>query len=452
MPQKSINPFTGEELLQVPAHDAAAVQQRLEQAAQAFKEWRSTSFEHRAQLMLAAAQVLDDRAEHFARLITLEMGKPINDSRSEVAKCAACCRYYAENAATHLADEPEATEASASYIAFDPLGPVLAIMPWNFPFWQVFRFAAPALMAGNVGLLKHASNVPQCALAIEEVFAQAGFPKGCFTTLLIASKDVAAIIADPRIAAVTITGSEGAGRKVAEAAGAALKPHVLELGGSDAYLVLQDADVELAAYTCAKSRMINTGQSCIAAKRFLVHHSLQGQFVQLMQRHFEEMKYGDPMREDVTFGPLARPDLVETLHEQVQKSLAQGARLICGGKPIGKLGYEPTILTDVRAGMTVFDEETFGPVAAIVTISSDEEAVELANASAYGLGAAIFTQDLERARRLARRLEAGCVFINDFVKSDSRLPFGGVKASGYGRELSYLGIRAFVNAKTVWVK
>jgi len=383
------------------------------------------------------------------------MGKPVKDGRAEVEKCAWVCDFYAEQAAQFLLPEVVETEASRSFVTFQPLGVVLAVMPWNFPFWQVFRFAAPALMAGNAGVLKHASNVPGCALAIAEVFRRTGFPEHLFETLLIGSAQVDAVIEHPLVKAVTLTGSTPAGQAVASKAGAMVKKTVLELGGSDPYIILADADIEASVRTCAASRLINSGQSCIAAKRFIVVESIREQVEARFVTEMQTARMGDPLEEDTTMGPLARHDLRDDLHQQVQASIAKGAHCLLGGTiPEGPGAfYPPTVLTHVRKGMPAYDEELFGPVAAIIAVPDEAEAIRVANDSIFGLGAAVFTQDKAKGERLAaQELEAGCCFVNTFVRSDPRLPFGGVKASGYGRELSHYGIKEFVNIKTVYVQ
>jgi succinate-semialdehyde dehydrogenase/glutarate-semialdehyde dehydrogenase len=455
MAMESRNPTTGERIREYPEDTDDQVRMALLEASCAFAGWRQTTFATRAQKMRAAADRLDARKDELARLMAIEMGKPLVPGRAEIEKCAAACRYYADNAERFLADEAIATDASRSFIAYNPLGPVLAVMPWNFPFWQVFRFAAPALMAGNVGLLKHASNVSGCALAIQEIFREAGFPEPAFRTLLVSSSRVGAIIDSPAVKAVTLTGSTPAGQSVASRAGHALKKTVLELGGSDPYVVLEDADLELAADACVTSRLINSGQSCIAAKRFIVVESVRERFTEMFVEKMRAKKMGDPLEPGIELGPLARADLRDSVHEQVEKTVRAGARLLLGGIPVEGKGafYPPTVLDGVRKGMAAFDEEVFGPVAAIVSARDEDEAVALANDSPFGLGAAVFTQDVERGERIAaRRLEAGNCFVNALVRSDQRLPFGGVKESGYGRELSHLGIREFVNIKTVYVK
>jgi len=450
----AVNPATGETLRDYPEHDESEVAARLESAEQAFASWRKVPFAERARLMRAAGDILRDRAGDYGRLITEEMGKPIAAAEGEVDKCAWVCEFYAENAERFLSPEPVGTDASRSLVRYDPLGPVLAIMPWNFPFWQVFRFAAPALMAGNVGLLKHAGNVPGTALAIEEVFRDAGFPEGAFTTLLIPSSRVAEVIRHPVVRAVTLTGSDKAGMEVAAEAGRQLKKTVLELGGSDPFIVLADADPVETAKQAAKARTINTGQSCIAAKRFIVEEPIADRFEEEMVKAMEALRIGDPMDRSTEVGPMAREDLLDDLDDQVRRSVEAGAELKTGGKRLEGQGwfYPPTVLSGVRPGMPAFDEETFGPVAAVIRARDTDEAIELANRSRFGLGASLWTSDSIRAEALASEIEAGSVFVNGAVKSDPRLPFGGIKTSGYGRELADVGIREFVNIKTVWVK
>jgi succinate-semialdehyde dehydrogenase/glutarate-semialdehyde dehydrogenase len=451
---QAVNPATGEPIRDYPEHDEPEVAARLERAERAFASWRRHPFAERARLMRAAGDILRDRAGDYGRLITEEMGKPIAAAEGEVDKCAWVCDFYAEHAEGFLSAEPVGTDASRSLVRYDPLGPVLAIMPWNFPFWQVFRFAAPALMAGNVGLLKHAGNVPGTALAIEEVFRDAGFPEGVFTTLLIPSSRVADLIRNPTVRAVTLTGSDKAGMEVAAEAGRQLKKTVLELGGSDPFIVLADADPVETARQAAKARTINTGQSCIAAKRFIVDESIADRFEEEMVKAMEALKIGDPMDRGTEIGPMAREDLLDDLDDQVRRSVEAGAEVKTGGKRIDGQGwfYPPTVLSGVRPGMPAFDEETFGPVAAVIRARDTDEAIELANRSRFGLGASIWTSDSIRAEALASEIEAGSVFVNGMVKSDPRLPFGGIKTSGYGRELADVGIREFVNIKTVWVK
>jgi succinate-semialdehyde dehydrogenase/glutarate-semialdehyde dehydrogenase len=454
MPIATINPATGQTVRTFQPLSDEQLEARLQCAADAYRRYRRTTFAERSRMMLKAAEILESEKEALGRLMVTEMGKPLKAAIEEAAKSAWGCRYYAENAERFLADEEVKTTASRSYVTWQPIGPVLAIMPWNFPFWQVFRFAAPALAAGNVGVLKHSSNVPGCSLAIEEVLRDAGFPEGCFQALLAPSSAVPDIIADPRIRAVTLTGSEGAGSKVAERAGRELKKTVLELGGSDPFIVLEDADLDEAARVGAQSRTINSGQSCIAAKRFIVHTSRLDEFTDRMRSEMEKLRVGDPFDRKTDVGPLAREDLVKDLARQVEESVARGARLVCGGKALDRPGYyyAPTVLAGARKGMPAWDEETFGPVAALAGAKDDAEAVRLANETRYGLGASLWTRSAEKAKDLARRIDAGAVFVNGLVKSDPRLPFGGIKKSGYGRELSVQGMREFLNAKTVWVR
>ena len=449
---ESINPHSGQRIHSYPPESDGVLRDRLQAADQTFRLWKMTSFSDRGQLMRAAARVLRARKVELAELMADEMGKVIRDGIAEVEKCAACCDYYAENAYRFLQKQIVASDAEESYVAYEPLGVILAIMPWNFPFWQVFRFAAPALMAGNVGVLKHASNVSACALAIEDIFKEAGFPDHAFSALLVESSRVEQLIRDPLIRAVTLTGSTPAGRSVAAIAGSELKKSVLELGGSDAYIVLEDAELDLAVDTCVKSRLINAGQSCIAAKRFIVVRPLREEFERRYADKFKAIRFGDPRDAASDLGPMARTDLRDQVHEQVMQSVQQGARLLVGGVvPEGPGAYyPPTVLAGVKPGMTAFDDEIFGPVAAIIEADDEHHAVALANQSVFGLGSAIFTRDKARADRIARQLEAGCVFVNALVKSDPRLPFGGTKQSGYGRELSWFGIQEFVNIKTVY--
>ena len=452
---RSINPATNELLDSYAQPTDAEMMAAVDQSYLTFLEWRKTSVSERTAALRRTAKLLDERQEELARLITLEMGKAIAEARGEIAKCAWLCRYYADNAENFLAPERVETEAVLSYLRFDPIGIVLAIMPWNFPFWQVFRFAAPALMAGNAGLLKHAANVSGCGRAIEGLFRDAGFPEGLFLFLPIGSERVAQLLQHPKVRAATLTGSEKAGRAVAREAGNLIKKTVLELGGSDAYLVLEDADLELAARVCAQSRLINAGQSCIGAKRFIVVEAVHDRFVELFREQLAAARLGDPLDEETQLGPLARPDLRDELHRQVQDSMALGAKCRLGGKiPAGKGAfYPPTLLTEVGPGMPAYHEELFGPVAAVIRANDEEHAIRLANDSSFGLGAAVFTKDKARGERIAaHELEAGSCFVNAFVRSDPRLPFGGVKNSGYGRELSRYGMLEFVNIKTVYLE
>ncbi len=450
---ESINPATGQTIAAYSVHSPAQVRQLVESTHQTYLKWREISFAERKEKMQKAAQVLRDNKEGYARLMTLEMGKIIKESRAEVEKCAWVCDYYAENAEAFLKDEIVHTDASRSFVSFSPIGVVLAVMPWNFPFWQVFRFAAPALMAGNTALLKHASNVPGCARAIEDVFTKAGFPKHSFSALMIGSGAVEEVIRHPAVKAVTLTGSELAGKRVASIAGDEIKKTVLELGGSDPFIVLEDADIPGCVLTSSVARMLNTGQSCIAAKRFIVVESRVKEFEEQQTAIMKGMKMGDPLLEETQVGPMARPDLVEELDEQVQQSVKMGARLLTGGiRPTGAGSfYPPTVLTDVKPGMPVFEQETFGPVSAIIPVKNLEEAIAFANRSEFGLGGSIWTKDIKKGEAAARRIESGAVFVNGMTKSDPRLPFGGVKKSGYGRELSHYGIKEFVNIKSIWI-
>ena len=450
----SINPLTGTARASYKETSSFDVEKSIEQAHEASQEWRLRSFEERAVLMRRVGHILREGAQSYARLMAEEMGKPVKQGVAEVQKCASACDYFAENAANFLAPEMVDAGLFKSFVTFQPLGVVLAVMPWNFPFWQVFRFAAPALMAGNAGLLKHASNVPACALAIEEVFRKAGFPESLFRTFLVGSEEVESIIEHRLVRAVTLTGSGPAGRAVARKAGEMLKKTVLELGGSDAYLVLDDAEIAFAAKTCAKGRLINSGQSCIAAKRFIVVESVRSRFEEAFVEEMRSAKMGDPQLEDTDIGPLARHDLRDALHEQVEASLAKGARCLLGGEIPGGPGafYPPTVLTDVHPGMPAHDEELFGPVAAIISVADEAAAVAASNNCAFGLGGGVFTCNLARGERLAAEaIEAGSVFVNAIVQSNLKLPFGGIKESGYGRELSHYGIKEFVNIKTVVV-
>jgi len=446
----SINPASGETLRSFESLPSTEIESRLATAAARALSWRRVPFAERAERMQRAAALLADETQRWAEIMTLEMGKPLAAAEAEAEKCAWVCRYYAENAEAFLAPERGATDHE-TWVRYDPLGVVLAVMPWNFPFWQVFRFAAPALMAGNVGLLKHASNVPQCGLAIEEIFRRAGFPEGCFTALLVGSGEVAALLDDSRVAAATLTGSEPAGRAVAGRAGDRIKKTVLELGGSDPFLVLPTADLERAAATAVKARTINNGQSCIAAKRFVVHAEVYERFLELFVAGMRALKVGDPMDRATDIGPLATRAIRDELADQVERSRAAGARVVLGGTVPDGVGwyYPPTVLVDAPAGSPARLEETFGPVATVIRVGDLDEAIAVANETEFGLGAAAFTSDRAEAERLAVEIEAGAVFVNGMVASDPRLPFGGVKRSGYGRELAHFGIREFVNIKTV---
>jgi succinate-semialdehyde dehydrogenase/glutarate-semialdehyde dehydrogenase len=452
MPLESLNPATGERIAIYQEHSASEIDARLNNAERAFRGWRDVPFAERSMFMARAAGLLRDRAGKYAALMTAEMGKPVAEAAGEVKKCAGGCDYYAENSERILAPRVVPTDAAESYVRYDPIGPILAIMPWNFPFWQVIRFAAPGLMAGNVCVLKHSSNVQGCALALERLFKDAGFPEGVFQTLVIPSSATEAVIKDPRIRGVTLTGSCEAGRRVASAAGAALKKTVLELGGSDPFLVLADADLEKAAKVGAYARIYNCGQVCIASKRFIVEKKAAGEFAKLFKRELENVKVGDPMDPATQMGPMARLDLRQALQDQVQRSIKEGAELELGGAiPKGPGAYyPPTLLKEVRPGNPAADEEVFGPVAALMVAENEDDAVAMANSSRFGLGSSVWTSNPEKGRAVARRIESGMVFINSMTKSDPKLPFGGVKESGYGRELSDEGIREFCNIKTVW--
>ncbi|MBN9249552.1 MAG: NAD-dependent succinate-semialdehyde dehydrogenase [Mesorhizobium sp.] len=449
----SLNPATGLPIRSFELQDDVAVDAALEAAAKAQRAWRQAPISERVGLLSRMAVALRAGKARYAEMIVREMGKPLAEAEAEIEKCAWNCDFYAEHAPRFLADEPVVSSATESVVTFEPLGVVLAIMPWNYPFWQYFRFAAPALAAGNGAILKHASNVPECALAVQEVMEAAGAPEGLTATLLIGSSRIAALVADDRIAAVTLTGSTEVGAIVAAQAGAALKKQVLELGGSDPFIVLADADLEAAAETAVKSRYVNVGQACINAKRFIVEETVADRFTELFVEKAAALKIGDPMERDTKIGPMARDNLRATLHEQVKRSLAEGAMLKLGGEPVEGQGfyYPATVLDHVKPGMTAFREETFGPVAAIIRAKDADDAIALANDSEYGLGAALWTSDTVRGRRLASRIDAGAVFINGMTASDPRIPFGGIKRSGYGRELGVYGIREFVNIKSVWV-
>jgi succinate-semialdehyde dehydrogenase/glutarate-semialdehyde dehydrogenase len=450
----SVNPANGRQLKKYRAHSLKQVEQKITQTQKAWLKWKDISHEVRSRLLTNMAGILQTRKNEFAIMMAHEMGKPISQGVAEIEKCASVCQYYAANAATFLSDQLIETEASKSFVSYQPIGVVLAIMPWNFPFWQVFRFLAPALAAGNCGVLKHASNVPGCALAIEEVVQQAGFPVNVFQTLLVNSSMVEKIIENPVIQAVTITGSTNAGKQVAQKAGSLIKKTVLELGGSDAYIILKDANLEKAAEICVNSRLINSGQSCIAAKRFIVVKSVQKKFVKLFLSKMKAKKMGDPLDAATDIGPQARIDLRNELHEQVKQSIKKGAKCILGGEiPKGKNAFYPvTILTKVKPGMPAYNEELFGPVAAITIAKDEDDAIQIANDSSFGLGSAVFTADKEKGEKIAStKLQAGSCFVNAMVKSDPRLPFGGIKQSGYGRELGLFGIHEFVNIKTVYI-
>jgi len=452
---QSINPFTGKIVQTYREYSTPEVNAIVQQVDTAYRSWKQIAFEHRSKMMKNLQAKLVEKRESLAAMIVSEMGKVYREALGEVDKCALACGYYAENGERFLQNELVQTEAQESYISYQPIGTILAVMPWNFPFWQVFRFIAPALMAGNTGLLKHASNVSGCALAIELLIAEAGFPANVFRTLLIGSAKVEAVIANPLVKAVTLTGSAPAGKAVAVAAGANLKKSVLELGGSDPYVILADADVVTAAKLCVTSRLLNAGQSCIGAKRFIIADSIYDAFKSEFVRLMIASVYGDPLDPNTTIGPLSRKDLRDELHQQVETSRAMGASVLIGGFiPEGEaVFYPPTVMENVTRDMPAYHEELFGPVAVLYRFKTEEEAIRIANDTVFGLGAGIFTADLQKGKMLAEKgLEAGCVFINDFVKSDPRLPFGGIKESGYGRELSYIGIREFVNIKTIVVK
>ena len=451
----TINPATGERSKTFNALTTEEIELKLALADVTYQKYRQTSFTQRSQWLNNAAAILERDQEQFAKIMTLEMGKPIQSAIAEVKKCAWVCRFYAEKAPEFLADKEIATDATSSYVSYQPLGIVLAVMPWNFPFWQVFRFAAPALMAGNVGLLKHASNVPQCALAIADIIHEAGFPEGAFQTLLISASQVADILKDDRVKAATLTGSEPAGASLAAIAGSQIKKTVLELGGSDPFIVMESADIERAVATGVQARMLNNGQSCIAAKRFIVAESISDRFTEKLIAKFEKLKVGDPMAADTDIGPLATQQILTDLETQVATAVQQGAKVLIGGKAISERPgnyYPPTILTNIALDSPTSKEEFFGPVAMLFTVKDLEEAIALANDIPFGLGASAWTNDQEEQQRLIEAIEAGAVFINSLVKSDPRLPFGGIKRSGYGRELGVEGIREFVNQKTVWVQ
>jgi succinate-semialdehyde dehydrogenase/glutarate-semialdehyde dehydrogenase len=450
----SISPTTGELLREYEQHSDKAVESKLQLAAETFREYRKVSFAQRAQMMTRAAEILEKEKDAFGRLMTQEMGKTLRSAIQEAEKCAFGCHFYAENAEKFLAREEAKSNATRAFVLYQPLGPVLAVMPWNFPFWQVFRFAAPALMAGNVALLKHASNVPQCALAIEDIFRQAGFPQGAFQTLLIGSDRVNQVIADRRVAAVTLTGSVGAGSSVAATAGKEIKKTVLELGGSDPFIVMPSANLDRAVETAVQARIVNNGQSCIAAKRFIVDERVASQFEQKFVERMASLNVGDPMNAATDVGPLATANVLRDLQEQVEKSVQMGARLLLGGKRVNRQGnfFEPTVLSSIPQGSPAFQDELFGPVASIFRATDMADAIRIANESEFGLGACAWTNDEDEREMFINQIESGLAFINGMVASDPRIPFGGVKHSGYGRELSYHGIREFVNVKTVSIQ
>ena len=445
----SKNPYTGEVIEEFKEYTKEEINNAIKKADDRYKTWRKVSFSEKSKLLKNAAKELRDNKQSYAEDITQEMGKPITQALAEIEKCAWVCEYYAENAENHLAREIIETDAQKSYVSYEPIGIVLAIMPWNYPFWQVFRFAAPALMAGNIGLLKHASNVMRSANNIQKVFERAGFPDGCFQNLVISSSKIEDILKDKRVKAVTLTGSKPAGSAVAATAGSEIKKSVLELGGSNALVVFKDANIAEAVKTCVQARFQNTGQSCIAGKRLLLHESIEDEFMEEFVKQVRELKSGDTMDEDTFIGTLAREDLAEDLEKQIQDSVKQGAKIVLGGKR-DKAYFEPTIITNVKKGMPVFDQETFGPAMAVTTFKEDQEAIDLVNYSDFGLGVSIFTEDFTFAEKIVPAFEDGAVFVNELVKSDPRLPFGGTKISGYGRELSSHGIQEFINRKTVY--
>lgn len=451
---RSINPFNNQLIKEYQEQSLEEAHEIIDKTNETWKNWRTTPYEQRSQLMFRLAKVLIENKYDYAHIITNEMGKPLAESLAEVEKSAWVCNYYAEQAEQMLDDEILESDASQSFVSFEPMGLVLAVMPWNFPFWQVFRFAAPALMAGNAAILKHASNVMGCGIAIEEAFIKAGFPKHLFSNLIIGSAKVKAIIENKHIKATTLTGSEYAGSKVASASGRELKKAVLELGGSDAFIVLEDADLAAAAKWGVFSRMLNNGQSCIAAKRFILHEDIADEYIGLIIKELDNWKIGNPLAEEVKVGPLARPDLLSDLQIQIEDALEKGASLIKGGKAMEGAGnfFEATIISDLTPQMSIYSEETFGPVFAIYKVADAEEAIQLANDSEFGLGASLWTEDVKKGVKLATRVDSGAVFINGMTKSDPRLPFGGIKKSGFGRELSHYGIKEFVNIKTIWVK
>lgn len=451
---ETINPTNNQLVKFFAEYSSEKVSQIIENAQATYLSWREKSFAERSKLMYKAAEVLRNNKKKYAEIMTLEMGKPIIQAVAEVEKCAWVCEYYAKNAESFLSEEYIQTDASESYVRFDPLGIVLAVMPWNYPLWQVFRFAAPALMAGNVALLKHASNVPMSALAIEEIFTEAGFPENVFSTLLIGSKQVDAVIKNPLVKAATLTGSEPAGKSIASVSGKELKKTVMELGGSDPFIILKDADIDEAVSVGVTARILNNGQSCIAAKRFILVEDIADEYENKYVKRMEELVVDDPMNEKTELGPIAREDLLEELDWQVKETIKQGGRILTGGNRVDREGafYQPTVLSNVKKGMLAYSEELFGPVAIMIRVKDEKEAIEIANDTPFGLGASIWTKDIDKAKELAKQIDSGAVFINGLVKSDPRLPFGGVKTSGYGRELSHYGIKEFVNIKTVWIK
>jgi succinate-semialdehyde dehydrogenase/glutarate-semialdehyde dehydrogenase len=449
----TVNPTTGEEIKTFEALSEGEIDEKIQRAADTFRDYRKTSLAERSEMMMRAARILEDEAEEFGRLMTSEMGKTLAAATAEAKKCARGCRYYAENAERFLANEEAELKGARAFVRYDPLGPILAVMPWNFPFWQVFRFVAPALMAGNVGLLKHASNVPQCALAIEDIVHRAGFPEGAFQALLIGSGQVQAVIDDPRVRAVTLTGSEGAGRSVGAEAGEQIKPSVLELGGSDPFIVMPSADLEKAVSTAVTSRTLNNGQSCINAKRIIVHQEIADEFERRFVERMAALKVGDPMNEETDMGPLATPQILEDVDSQVRRSVEVGARVLTGGKPMEGEGnyYPPTVITDIPEDSPAYVEEIFGPVASLFRARDIEDAVRIANDTTFGLGSSAWTNDPAEQERFVNEIEAGMVYINRMTESTPEVPFGGAKNSGYGRELSHYGIREFTNIKTVWI-
>lgn len=452
---KSVNPVTGELIQVYEMHTEKGVEKIINSVDKRWQQWRTTSFFHRTQLMQNLASLLKSNKEELAHLMAREMGKVLREGIAEIEKCAWVCDYYADNAENFLENEILASDFSKSYVSYQPMGTILAVMPWNFPFWQVFRFAAPTVMAGNTAVLKHASNVPGCAMAIEDLFREAGFPENVFRTLLIGSSQVESVIKHHAVKAVSLTGSTSAGKSVASIAGSVMKKCVLELGGSDPYLILNDADLAYAAKTCAAGRLVNAGQSCIGAKRFVVVDEVYSEFLEYFTHEMINASFGDPCEPEFTMGPLARTDLRDELHQQVFDSVKNGAEIVIGGEKPARLGafYPPTILEKVKPGMPAYDEELFGPVASVIRVKDEKEAIRVANDSVFGLGAAVFTRDLKKGEKIAEtQLQAGCCFVNDFVKSDPRLPFGGIKESGFGRELSSHGIKEFMNVKTVAVK